>query len=189
MNPKRPSDYPWPVTAHHASFIEDFNNAMDSRPITPTTASDSAMSTPTATPRTDDGLLAVALACEYVKESVTLAGTDMKEHGADIRRVLAELSRLRADLERFTGHGLLDCHAICDQRDAAIARAERAEAALAAEREKVRVLREALENYQNCVIAGGTNPARTALEGVTEMLKRSDARVTAAASEIPARSE
>ena len=89
------------------------------------------MSTPTATPRTDDGLLAVALACEYVKESVTLAGTDMKEHGADIRRVLAELSRLRADLERFTGHGLLDCHAICDQRDAAIARAERAEAALA----------------------------------------------------------
>jgi len=43
----------------------------------------------------------------------------------------AELARLRADLERFTGHGLLDCHAICDQRDAAIARAERAEAALA----------------------------------------------------------
>ena len=40
----------------------------------------------------------------------------------------AELARLRADLERFTGHGLLDCHAICDQRDAAIARAERAEA-------------------------------------------------------------
>ena len=35
---------------------------------------------------------------------------------------------LRADLERFTGHGLLDCHAICDQRDAALARAERAEA-------------------------------------------------------------
>lgn len=37
-----------------------------------------------------------------------------------------EVTRLRADLERFTGHGLLDCHAICDQRDAAIARAERA---------------------------------------------------------------
>jgi len=43
----------------------------------------------------------------------------------------AELARLRADLERFTGHGLLDCHAICDQRDAAIARAEKAEAMLA----------------------------------------------------------
>ena len=55
------------------------------------------MSTPTATPRTDDGLLAVALACEYVKESVTLAGSDMREHAADIRRVLAELARLRAD--------------------------------------------------------------------------------------------
>ena len=39
-----------------------------------------------------------------------------------------EIARLRADLERFTGHGLLDCHAICDQRDAAVARAERAEA-------------------------------------------------------------
>ncbi len=32
-----------------------------------------------------------------------------------------ELARLRAELERFTGHGLLDCHAICDQRDAAVA--------------------------------------------------------------------
>ena len=32
-----------------------------------------------------------------------------------------EIARLRADLERFTGHGLLDCHAICDQRDAAVA--------------------------------------------------------------------
>ena len=42
--------------------------------------------------------------------------------------VASVVSRLRADLERFTGHGLLDCHAICDQRDAAIARAERAEA-------------------------------------------------------------
>lgn len=54
MKPKRPSDYPWPVTAHHASFIEDFNNAMDSRPITPTTASNSVMTTsPAKTPRTD----------------------------------------------------------------------------------------------------------------------------------------
>lgn len=34
-------------------------------------------------------------------------------------------ARLRADLERFTGHGLLDCHAICDQRDAAIAERDR----------------------------------------------------------------
>ena len=59
MKPKRPSDYPWPVTAHHASFIEDFTNAMDSRPITPTTASDSAMTTPpTATPRTDAAVIA-----------------------------------------------------------------------------------------------------------------------------------
>lgn len=33
----------------------------------------------------------------------------------------ARVVNLRADLERFTGHGLLDCHAICDQRDAAVA--------------------------------------------------------------------
>jgi hypothetical protein len=32
-----------------------------------------------------------------------------------------------------------------------------------AERERVRVLREALEKYQHTVIAGGTNPARDAL--------------------------
>ena len=32
-----------------------------------------------------------------------------------------EIARLRADLERITGHGMLDCHAICDQRDAAVA--------------------------------------------------------------------
>jgi hypothetical protein len=37
------------------------------------------------------------------------------------RTLERELTRLRADLERFTGHGLLDCHAICDQRDAAVA--------------------------------------------------------------------
>ena len=35
--------------------------------------------------------------------------------------VASVVSRLRADIERFTGHGLLDCHAICDQRDAAVA--------------------------------------------------------------------
>jgi hypothetical protein len=37
----------------------------------------------------------------------------------------AELARLRADLERFTGGGLLNCHAICDQRDAAVAERDR----------------------------------------------------------------
>lgn len=50
---------------------------------------------------------------------------DVQKWAADYT---AELARLRADLERFTGHGLLDCHAICDQRDTAVARAEKAEA-------------------------------------------------------------
>jgi hypothetical protein len=37
-----------------------------------------------------------------------------------------------------------------------------------AEREKVRVLREALEHYRHCVIAGGTNPALAALAATEE---------------------
>ena len=45
-----------------------------------------------------------------------------------------ERDRLRADLERFTGHGLLDCHAICDQRDAAVAERDRLRAELADEK-------------------------------------------------------
>lgn len=52
---------------------------------------------------------------------------------SEIEQLEIELARLYTDLERFTGHGLLDCHQICDQRDAAVAE-------LAAEREKVRVL-------------------------------------------------
>jgi len=39
---------------------------------------------------------------------------------------------------------------------------------LTVEREKVRVLREALEKYQHTVIAGGTNPARAALAATKE---------------------
>ena len=62
-------------------------------------------------------------------------------------------ARLRADLERFTGHGLLDCHAICDQRDAAIAERDR----LRADNDRLR--------YD-----------RLTLEGVTEMLKQEKAR-------------
>ena len=45
----------------------------------------------------------------------------MAELNALLKADRAELARLRADLERFTGHGMLDCHAICDQRDAAVA--------------------------------------------------------------------
>jgi hypothetical protein len=43
-------------------------------------------------------------------------------------------------------------------------------AALTAERERTRVLREALEKYQHTVIAGGTNPALAAL-AATEAAK------------------
>lgn len=48
---------------------------------------------------------------------------------------------------------------LCDFRDHGNA----LETELTAEREKVRVLREALEHYRNTIIAGGKNPARHAL--------------------------
>ena len=121
------------------------------------------MSTPTATPRTDDEETPLItnhrVSAETYKRMVDLAReletelacekenrNHLIEKGAKLETELAaakaeaahymsiaqkatdEHVRLRADLERFTGHGLLDCHAICDQRDAAIARAERAEA-------------------------------------------------------------
>ena len=82
------------------------------------------------------------------------------------KRIAAELARLRADLERFTGHGLLDCHAICDQRDAAITRAERAEAAL-------QKIRDVMRQDSN-----GKDP----MDAVEDIMH-------AAASETPARSE
>jgi hypothetical protein len=151
--------------------------------------------------------------------------TEVKELTARAEKAEDELVRLRTDLERFTGHGLLDCHAICDQRDAAVAErgrlraeveqlkerlriesaasahalhwAEKAEVdttqlhselnyakasetlyhdELAAEREKVRVLREALESIvvsehlDGCCPYGCDAPylAKTALAATKE---------------------
>ena len=51
------------------------------------------------------------------------------------------------------------------------ARAEKAEVELAAESERVRVLREALEKYRYTVIAGGTNPAQDVLDATKEASK------------------
>jgi hypothetical protein len=48
------------------------------------------------------------------------------QEGADrLRELETELAHLHDDLERFTGGGLLDCYAICDQRDAAVAERDR----------------------------------------------------------------
>ena len=66
-----------------------------------------------------------------LRAELAVAENWVEHHSKHADDLIAENVKLRADLERFTGHGLLDCHAICDQRDAAIARAERAEAALA----------------------------------------------------------
>ena len=66
-----------------------------------------------------------------LRAELAVAENWVEHHSKHADDLIAENVKLRADLERFTGDGLLDCHAICDQRDAAIARAERAEAALA----------------------------------------------------------
>ena len=86
------------------------------------------MSTPTATPSPSRLWL-------YFQETHGMALTASEEsdirHAAnaaaesDIRTLETELARLRADLARFTGDGLLDCHAICDQRDTSVAERDR----------------------------------------------------------------
>ena len=63
-----------------------------------------------------------------LRAELAVAENWVEHHSKHADDLIGENVKLRADLERFTGHGLLDCHAICDQRDAAIARAERAEA-------------------------------------------------------------
>ena len=70
-----------------------------------------------------------------LRAELAVAENWVEHHSKHADDLIGENVKLRADLERFTGHGLLDCHAICDQRDAAVARAERAEAELACEKE------------------------------------------------------
>ena len=72
-----------------------------------------------------------AIEIARLRAELAVAKNWVEHHSKHADDLIAENVKLRADLERFTGHGLLDCHAICDQRDAAVARAERAEAALA----------------------------------------------------------
>jgi hypothetical protein len=60
------------------------------------------------------------LVAQLLADSEARAVAEATKH-----EVETSCARLRADLERFTGHGLLDCHAICDQRDAATAERDR----------------------------------------------------------------
>ena len=111
------------------------------------------MTTPTATPRTNDGLLAVALACEHCTESVHLYGADMKGHGADIRRVLAELAASKAECERLMNQRdnlLKPLRARAEDRaDAADEKVER----LTSENQKLTIERDALANGSAIEIA------------------------------------
>jgi hypothetical protein len=66
------------------------------------------------TPRTDAAL-----------RKCTREKLDLHVLAGEMAILETELAHLHDDLERFTGGGLLDCHAICDQRDAAIAERDR----------------------------------------------------------------
>jgi hypothetical protein len=66
-------------------------------------------------------LIAVQAECERLTTEILERAALNREVMRERDSLESELARLRADLERFTGHGLLDCHAICDQRDAAVA--------------------------------------------------------------------
>jgi hypothetical protein len=88
---------------------------------------------------TKDGVIAAA---QWIADSEAAAVqiAMLREYGnlcATNESLAKERDQLRAEVERLTIAGLLDVHAICDQRDAANARAERAEAELAAERARL----------------------------------------------------
>ena len=61
----------------------------------------------------------------HLRAELAVAENWVEHHSKHAYDLIAENVKLRADLERFTGHGLLDCHAICDQRDAAVAERDR----------------------------------------------------------------
>jgi hypothetical protein len=90
--------------------------------------------------------------------------TDETNLHAQTRTVVEELNTICTDLKNAGGPPFVRSEAIRLLRD------DQAQlrGMLTAERERVRVLRDALENYQNCVIAGGTNPARAALAATKE---------------------
>ena len=60
-----------------------------------------------------------------LRSELAVAENWVEHHSKHADDLIGENVKLRADLERFTGHGLLDCHAICDQRDAAVAERDR----------------------------------------------------------------
>ena len=84
-----------------------------------------------------------------LRAELAVAQNWVEHHSKHADDLIGENVKLRADLERFTGHGLLDCHAICDQRDAAIAERDQLRAEVEALKQSIesgqRVLREDAE--------------------------------------------
>ena len=133
------------ITAHHASFIEDFSHAMDSRPITPTIASDSAM-TPTQPTETHR-----KLACEILLEH-SVSGSATKEGVIAAAQLLCD-SEARAveaiTKERNELKAIVDFEVRIGARALTADDWDNMQQSLTAERERVRVLREALEFWES----------------------------------------
>jgi hypothetical protein len=75
---------------------------------------------------------ATAAERDQLRAELAVSENWVEHHSKHADDLIGENVKLRADLERFTGHGLLDCHAICDQRDAAVAERDRLRAELSA---------------------------------------------------------
>ena len=71
-----------------------------------------------------------AIEIAHLRADLAVAENWVEHHSQHADDLIGENVKLRADLQRFTGHGLLDCHAICDQRDAAVAERDRLRAEL-----------------------------------------------------------
>ena len=124
-----------------------------------------------------DNLSAVGKAYNAEKDRAEKAETELARLRAEfavaenwVDDLIGENVRLRADLERFTGHGLLDCHAICDQRDTAVAERDRLRAEVEALKQSIesgqRVLREDAERN-----AARAERAEAEVERLTKQIK------------------
>ena len=106
--------------SYHCQYVEDALAAADGGSMS-TTPTCGELSCDECNART------ATLETELARLRAELAVSEnwVEHHSKHADDLIGENVKLRADLERFTGHGLLDCHAICDQRDAAVAERDR----------------------------------------------------------------
>ena len=102
--------------SYHCQYVEDALAAADGG---------SMSTTPTCGELSCDECNARTATLARLRAELAVSENWVEHHSKHADDLIGENVKLRADLERFTGHGLLDCHAICDQRDAAVAERDR----------------------------------------------------------------